>query len=588
MLNYFYITYLIVIIDNIITISDLINYVCLNYNDNKLDKFLNINKNKNINFSKVLFNSFKFSSLITVINIGLTINIINLNILVIDLIYKKIDLISTYCLNIKYIYIIYIFLFFSSVFVKKIKKNIKKIESDEKKTISIPKNVKYIHFDNYNSLFLEDMYKNVMILGSIGSGKTSTGISLFLLFFNRNNINGLILDAKGNMADKVKSKFSNVNVISFGGSVKYNPLDKPNMSEYELAGYIRNILEITSENNSDTFWFEKVQHTLQAIIIILRLNKLLVSFYTIHNLINSDREIEKLLNNLKTEFLEGKLDEVDKCKYEFALMYFRKEYGNLDNRVLSIIKSEITRITIPFISDINIKNIFCYESNIEISDRSVTVISFNIGNFKSIVKIITAFIKEDFQRYILSDFSREKPVFFICDEYQEFALKSDAEYLALSREAKCINILAMQSYTSLRNKLKDEYATNTIIQNCTNKIFYKQDDVHTAEEIVRFYGKKDIKKVAKTFTQSTDNSRYDYIKNKFINYKVGTSHSYCENEVREDILDVNTLTRKLKVFEALLIFETDNFDQPVIKNMKEVIELYEKDFNNTNDTSVNV
>ncbi len=39
---------------------------------------------------------------------------------------------------------------------------------------------------------------------------------------------------------------------------------------------------------------------------------------------------------------------------------------------------------------------------------------------------------------------------FICDEYDKFASKTDCEFFSLSREAKCINIVSTQSYSSLK------------------------------------------------------------------------------------------------------------------------------------------
>ena len=34
--------------------------------------------------------------------------------------------------------------------------------------------------------------------------------------------------------------------------------------------------------------------------------------------------------------------------------------------------------------------------------------------------------------------------------------KTDGEFFSLSREAKCINIISTQSYSSLKNTLKDD------------------------------------------------------------------------------------------------------------------------------------
>ena len=64
-------------------------------------------------------------------------------------------------------------------------------------------------------------------------------------------------------------------------------------------------------------------------------------------------------------------------------------------------------------------------------------------------------IKKDSDRYW-------RQVFFICDEYHEFATagqndpNGDEKFLALSREPRCIPIVATQSISSLHDALPGE------------------------------------------------------------------------------------------------------------------------------------
>ena len=50
------------------------------------------------------------------------------------------------------------------------------------------------------------------------------------------------------------------------------------------------------------------------------------------------------------------------------------------------------------------------------------------------------------------------PSCFICDEYHEYVTRSDSAFFAQSREAKSINIVATQSYSSLLNAINNPYA----------------------------------------------------------------------------------------------------------------------------------
>lgn len=64
------------------------------------------------------------------------------------------------------------------------------------------------------------LYQNILITGSIGSGKTSTIITTVFNYFAKNNIPGLVLDVKGNYIHTVKKIMKklnsklNLNIIS--------------------------------------------------------------------------------------------------------------------------------------------------------------------------------------------------------------------------------------------------------------------------------------------------------------------------------------------------------------------------------------
>ena len=51
---------------------------------------------------------------------------------------------------------------------------------------------------------------------------------------------------------------------------------------------------------------------------------------------------------------------------------------------------------------------------------------------------------------------------FICDEYDKYVSKLDGEFFSMSREAKCINIVSTQSYSSLLNTINNQYCVNVI------------------------------------------------------------------------------------------------------------------------------
>ena len=84
-----------------------------------------------------------------------------------------------------------------------------------------------------------------------------------------------------------------------------------------------------------------------------------------------------------------------------------------------------------------------------IDNGKIVVLNMNIAEYKNLSKLISAYLKLDFQSEVMYNLSHNKtrPSAFICDEYAEYVTKSDANFFSLSREAKCINIISTQSYS---------------------------------------------------------------------------------------------------------------------------------------------
>ena len=121
----------------------------------------------------------------------------------------------------------------------------------------------------------------------------------------------------------------------------------------------------------------------------------------------------------------------------------------------------------------------------------------NIAEYKNLSKLISAYLKLDFQSEVMYNLSKNKakPCAFICDEYAEYVTKTDADFFSLSREAKCINIVSTQSYTSLLNALNNKYSVEVIVQNLVNKLWFRSDDMFTIEDAQKQLRKIDVEKL---------------------------------------------------------------------------------------------
>ena len=419
------------------------------------------------------------------------------------------------------------------------------------------------------------LYQNFLITGTIGSGKTSSAMYPFtnqLLKYNYFNNNSkiamLILDVKGNYYEQVKKYAEKYNlkedliIIELGSHIKYNPLDKPYLKPTVLANRLRSILELFSENNSESYWLDKAEQVLQESIKLCRMyNNGYVTFQEIHKLITIEGYYNEKISMLKDMFLNSKLNQEQVFELNSALDFFQKEFSNLDQRTLSILKSEITRITNTFVSDYSVLKTFCpkkeeltFKGFEEVLKKGkIVVLNMNIAEYRNLSKIIAAYLKLDFQTEIMINLSKGKPrtTAFICDEYAEYVTKTDSDFFSLSREAKCINIVSTQSYSSIKNTLKDDTAVKVICQNLINKIWFRTDDIFTIEEAQKQLGKEEKEKISKNIAENAKETKYNYLTKSFINKDSSISESinlYTQNDY---IYDTNFFTQELQTFTAI-------------------------------------
>lgn len=479
-----------------------------------------------------------------------------------------------------FLYLFSLIIFLNLIFNYLFKFN-KKINKSNSSSIDFNNLNLYLGTNNKkNKIYIPEkgLYQNILITGTIGSGKTSSAIYPFcnqLINYNKLNnkkkLGMLILDVKGNLHHKIKelcissNRLQDYIVIELGGKYKYNPLDKPQLKPSVLANRLKTILLLFSSNNSESYWIDKAEQLLCETIKLCRLyNNNYVTFEEIHKLISNQDYYKEKINILRKKFLENLFTKEDCYNLLTALDFYEKEFLQLDTRTFSILKSEITRITNCFISDYKVLKTFNpvkKEINLNnlseiIKSGKIIVLNMNIAEYKNLAKIIAAYLKLDFQTEILSLLSKKnnynhRTTCFICDEYHEFVTATDADFFAQSREAKCINIVATQSYTSLLNTLNNQNNVKVIVQNLINKLWFRTDDIFTIEEAQKQIGKEDKEKISKNISENAKETKYNYFTH-CLNSKNSTISESINSYFQHDyIFDTNFFTQDLETFSCL-------------------------------------
>ena len=292
------------------------------------------------------------------------------------------------------------------------------------------------------------LYQNVLITGTIGTGKTSSAIYPFIHQLLKHDMGMLILDVKGNLHIKVKEMAKKLNkkvrVIELSGKETYNPLDKPHLKPSILANRLRTILSLFSNQNAtDTYWMDKVELYLTECIKLCRMyNDNYVTFTELHKLIYDKKYLKEKIEFVKNLFLQNKLNYNQTYDFSTCIDFFQSEFQTLDSKVLSIIQSEISRITQLFINDLDVKQTFCPNkeditfNGFENLGNDIVVLNMNVAEYRNLAKVMAAYLKLDFQSEILMKLAKKQnisTVAFVCDEYSEYATENDASFFSQSR-----------------------------------------------------------------------------------------------------------------------------------------------------------
>ena len=150
-----------------------------------------------------------------------------------------------------------------------------------------------------------------------------------------------------------------------------------------------------------------------------------------------------------------------------------------------------------------------------IEQGKVVALNFPISGNPGLARLVGTLMKVDFQRAVIGRIPKIeacpdayfRQVLFLCDEYHAFATvgesdpTGDEKFFALSRQSRCIPIVATQSISSLRSTLSGE-AWRTLLQAFRTKIFLALSDNFSAREASDLCGRDEQLKVSYNFSEN--------------------------------------------------------------------------------------
>jgi TraM recognition site of TraD and TraG len=216
-----------------------------------------------------------------------------------------------------------------------------------------------------------------------------------------------------------------------------------------------------------------------------------------------------------------------------------------------------------------------------IESGKVCALNFPVSLNPGLAKAIGVMMKLDFQRAVLTRIPRieahpEKhfrQVFFICDEYQHFATvgendpNGDEKFFALSRQPKCIPIVATQSISSLRSTLPGE-SWRTLLQTFRTKIFLALSDEFSAKIASELCGREDQWKVNYNISESGHDARVSLWTGKALAHKANVTTSKSYNTLNDSRFDFKTFTELRNAQSVALVYDGLNPLAPTFLYLK--------------------
>jgi len=223
-----------------------------------------------------------------------------------------------------------------------------------------------------------------------------------------------------------------------------------------------------------------------------------------------------------------------------------------------------------FEADPDVRRVFCppkelYEGKLVESDPDGRVLppfdeliesgkiiglDFPVALNPALAKTIGTMMKIDYQRAVQLRIPRMeaetdrhyRPTVFICDEFQNFATVGgdnpvgDERFFSISRQPKCIPIVASQSVSSLKDALPNE-GFKTLMQTFRTKVFLTTSDPDTARFASEICGKADRTKISYSVSESSNNAQVGWLSGHTSSNKGSVSASKHYQKSKEPIFD---------------------------------------------------
>ena len=319
----------------------------------------------------------------------------------------------------------------------------------------------------------------------------------------------------------------------------------------------------------------KVTNQMES-LLTAELSKYLLEKSVLHQV----KEVDELPSGIKPI-----RDELKREQFQAVRRWFYDDWMRIEPRLRTSIVEGISFFLSLFDDNPTLKRVFCPPkdcfdpiANADgklgrplppfselIEQGKVVALNFPTSANPGLSRMIGTLMKTDFQRAVLSRVPKMeatpeqyfRQVLFLCDEYHAFATvgesdpTGDEKFFALSRQSRCIPIVATQSISSLRSALSGE-AWRTLLQTFRTKIFLTLSDDSSARVASDLCGRDEQLKLSYNFSENGQDARISLLTGRATAHKSSITASKSYSVQRDNIFEARVFS-ELKNAQAIVL-----------------------------------
>lgn len=366
----------------------------------------------------------------------------------------------------------------------------------------------------------DDFVKNAVVFGQVGSGKTVAVLNAvlegLLASFAKSDhpIGGLILDAKGDFYGKIQTlsgrykRQHDLMIVdpaaweSSGGtwrSIAWNPLDNDDDPLEVATRLIAALRLIGVETGSEgSFFLDSAKVYLRHAIALVRGAGITVapSILDVYRL-SQESEKETPLYHMLIRAIGARYPQAVPDNVTDAITFMEKEWADMADRQKSGVRGTITQLLDEFLVA-PFHEIFTRSSTSSIGamidSGKILYVHMPASDRERMSRLVNTLIKLEYQRAILARPNKQRPTFFLCDEFQTFYTsgegRGDSDFFERSRESVHANIIAAQNLSAFMKRTRNQHDVKNFLGNCAVKIFLRQTEEETNRWASGLFGQR--------------------------------------------------------------------------------------------------